>query len=725
MANNPQETITFRKLLLNRCQHEFETDQKEEGAIARMQIEIDSATSDEQRRQLVEEMELAESTARRRSLGNIRFIGELFKLKMLTEGIMHDCVLRLLRSRDEDSLECLCGLLKTIGSDLDHAKSRSQVDSYFSRINAIISKHKISTRLKFMLQDVVELRNTNWIPRHDDNKPKTIQEIHSEAAAEEEQKTAMLQRVASSPAIADRHSRQQRAMAPGSFTSVATGAMEDSWKAAAVAAAAASSRNPPRMRVTRLPTDDPVQLGPHGRSMWQSGSSGGGGRRTPSLECDRPLRFHASGSKADDAVVHIRSASGAREMARQTSEKDRNDALAAVRNIAGNNPPSSHGPTPSTSRQTSSDPVEQVRQKLSGPELEKRALSILEEYLDLHDLQEAVACFRELGSSDGLGQFVSQAANFALEKSSEARRLTGVLLHQLIAVKLLTVEELVHGLKEVFSCVEDIEIDVPKIWFYLAELICPMVQRGGSLPLNFLYQAAMSVRMSRKVSSLVVYVLQDAAHRLGFPVVAELWHASGLQWSMFVPVSEINDFLHANNLMWIENAASCQSRHETLNTSEGVMAELHELIVKPSFDSCSVLAWIRDNVDASHVQSVQFVRGLTKAVCAAAVLEGENHRYEVNKEEVKRRAGVLVTYVGEDGDRQLQAVYAVQAFVHQLQHPPDVLRNLFDVLYDEDVISEETFRHWKTTNDPAEPGKGVAITSVIRFFTWLDEAGTS
>jgi len=37
--------MSFRKLLLNRCQHEFETDQKEEGDFARMQVAIDNATS--------------------------------------------------------------------------------------------------------------------------------------------------------------------------------------------------------------------------------------------------------------------------------------------------------------------------------------------------------------------------------------------------------------------------------------------------------------------------------------------------------------------------------------------------------------------------------------------------------------------------------------------------------------------------------------------------------
>lgn len=57
-------------------------------------------------------------------LGNIRFIGELFKLCMLTESIMHNCIMSLFKARDEDSLECLCRLLTTIGQGLDHEKGQ-------------------------------------------------------------------------------------------------------------------------------------------------------------------------------------------------------------------------------------------------------------------------------------------------------------------------------------------------------------------------------------------------------------------------------------------------------------------------------------------------------------------------------------------------------------------------------------------------------------------------
>lgn len=70
------------------------------------------------------ELDEAKEKARRRSLGNIRFIGELFNLKMLTLPIMHDCVMKLLKERDEESMECLCMLLTTSGKNLDLKKTK-------------------------------------------------------------------------------------------------------------------------------------------------------------------------------------------------------------------------------------------------------------------------------------------------------------------------------------------------------------------------------------------------------------------------------------------------------------------------------------------------------------------------------------------------------------------------------------------------------------------------
>lgn len=94
-------------------------------------LNISLAFQTTERERLQEELEEAKDKARRRSIGNIKFIGELFKLKMLTEAIMHDCVVKLLKNHDEESLECLCRLLTTIGKDLDFEKAKvSQRDAF-------------------------------------------------------------------------------------------------------------------------------------------------------------------------------------------------------------------------------------------------------------------------------------------------------------------------------------------------------------------------------------------------------------------------------------------------------------------------------------------------------------------------------------------------------------------------------------------------------------------
>ena len=79
-------------------------------------VKFFSCTQAEKKQQLKEELKAWEMKNRRHSLGNIRFVGELFKSKMLSETIMHECVVRLLRSSsDEESLECFASLITTVG----------------------------------------------------------------------------------------------------------------------------------------------------------------------------------------------------------------------------------------------------------------------------------------------------------------------------------------------------------------------------------------------------------------------------------------------------------------------------------------------------------------------------------------------------------------------------------------------------------------------------------
>ena len=154
----------FRKYLLNRCQEDFERGwfaKEATAAAAAAKASDDQATKAANDKKDTEEAELysdeyyAAQKAKRQGLGLIKFIGELFKLQMLTERIMHECVKKLLgnvENPEEEEIESLCQLLKTVGQLLDTPKARAHMDVYFTRMKELGKSTNVSSRMQFMLQ---------------------------------------------------------------------------------------------------------------------------------------------------------------------------------------------------------------------------------------------------------------------------------------------------------------------------------------------------------------------------------------------------------------------------------------------------------------------------------------------------------------------------------------------------------------------------------------------
>jgi translation initiation factor 4G len=155
----------FRKYLLNRCQEDFERGwvAKETTAAAAASKatedqavkEANEKTKGEEESELYSDEYYAAAKAKRRGLGLIRFIGELFKLQMLTERIMHECIKKLLgnvENPEEEEIESLCKLLTTVGSLLDTPKARAHLDVYFLRMRQLTTNKNVNARMMFMLQ---------------------------------------------------------------------------------------------------------------------------------------------------------------------------------------------------------------------------------------------------------------------------------------------------------------------------------------------------------------------------------------------------------------------------------------------------------------------------------------------------------------------------------------------------------------------------------------------
>ena len=175
--------------LVQRCQTEFQTGW------------TDQLPTNEDGTPLQPEMMSDEyykmAAAKRRGLGLVRFIGFLYRSNLLTSRMVFFCFKRLMKdiqnSPTEDTLESVCELLETIGEQFEGARIQvtaeaviegsSLLDTLFDQIKNVIENGDISSRIKFKLIDIVELREKrNWNSKNKNDGPKTIAQIHEEEA---------------------------------------------------------------------------------------------------------------------------------------------------------------------------------------------------------------------------------------------------------------------------------------------------------------------------------------------------------------------------------------------------------------------------------------------------------------------------------------------------------------------------------------------------------------
>ncbi|PIK51072.1 putative eukaryotic translation initiation factor 4 gamma 1 [Apostichopus japonicus] len=264
-------TVQFRKLIIIKCQKQFERQRSNE----KMEMEKKriAALSEKEQEEALAKFEYQVMIAKKQFIGNIRFIGELFKLSLLREKIMQGCIFRLIKANDEESLECVSVLVSTVGHCLDHQKGKALMDHYFNQVDKIIKEKKVSSGIRFMLQDLKDLRESNWKPRRNKAKPVMIDQIRKEAEMEKQR----------------REQEQLTArLAPRHWSNRRLGCMEkyqdDGWNTVAGNRSTKQNviDNPAKLNITRQTIDDNVQLGPGDRpgslGGWGKGSSGGGGK---------------------------------------------------------------------------------------------------------------------------------------------------------------------------------------------------------------------------------------------------------------------------------------------------------------------------------------------------------------------------------------------------------------------------------------------------------------
>ncbi|XP_071454383.1 eukaryotic translation initiation factor 4 gamma 1-like [Hetaerina americana] len=742
--NSEESSSDFRKILLKRCQTEFEKDKATGRGLTEKLKEIDKETSEEKRKELKLQIEEDERRMRRKSVGVTRFIGELYKLGMINQSIMVTCIRELLETRDEESLECLCKLLTTVGKVLEEALEKKSnpinppnLNGFFNKMKMIVQERKTSSRVRFMLQDAIDLKNNKWVPRRDESNPKKISQIAMEAERESMEQSQLTAAYAmpSRSSMGGGGSRKDDRGKP----------RMDGWTTVPQKTSKGITVDTGKIKV-----DTEVgMLGPNNHIInWSRGASGG----SSSARSERKLNSYHVLSDMDGGTLggerykdtkmprykdspqsYTKSASASYI----NSEDDRSRMTTPLRKNMGGPQTSmessrlrSGGPpskTPSRDSSVVADDgsrsgppssankdVQLVAPASLPPEkVERVCLMIIEDYVSDLDAKEACLYIKEKLPVVNYIDFVCFSLEKVLELSPPVRTSLGKFMIYLINEQLISKQLFVDALNKLLVQAEDMLIDVPKFWDYIADILVVLLEEEV-LPMSVLRELTSHLQESKLSGPLVLACLNLLFKNKGHMWISEKWKASSLQWKDLMAPEDVDSFVKKHSLEYVMGG----SGNVVFSTSsklsmEEVKKKLDEFLSDKVPSTDQIFAWIEGNV-GEGVHEPQFIRALTTAVLENAI---ENDK--LNEKVMDHNSRLLQKYV-VDEEKELTCLYASQALVNKLVHPKGLICGIFNFLWDNDLISQDTFKAWDSSKEEQD-GKALAQRYLTQFFTYLNE----
>lgn len=758
---------TFRRLLLNKCQDEFENRSKATEVFDRRDSPL---TPDEAEQYHI---------AKQKMLGNIKFIGELGKLEMLHEGILHKCIKQLLEKKKNiamedmaEDLECLCYLMRTVGRRLDTNKAKSWMDQYFARMRSFANREELPSRIRFMLQDVQELRNNNWKPRHinRENGPRTITEIRKEAADEEGEYYPMPQQNRMYGG------RQMNGNMQG-WMSGQQGNMGDLF-----------GMSGPGMMMGSIGTgpgvinDMPGYMGGKQRMMPQQGQgfnkfnnqqrdtgmqrrqNGGSptmGRHSPQNQQqfqpthnnaprDLPPRFVKLAQQQQSQTAPPGAMNGTAVVIvppnEEISLRPAKNFNVFKPNTPSNLPRSTHptAPTAGSMRMTAApDPpkpllnkqpqitIKQVESKEkpksnkrftpSKDEAQKIVENLLTDFLENGETNEALTAFKDMyAPKKYIPELLTKMMKMTVEKTDDDREKMMTLISAMKADNLITSDQTMEALQSVFEQMGEMEAEFPLIRSYVSTFAAMSIT-GQVVTLNELAEPL----ENGAYYPLFLISLQQMHKIKGKDWLTNLFNESKLDLLKMLP--EIDQ--RKERMMEILEDRGLSFLFPLLRVQSELWKEMQ---TEPS--ATALFKWIKEHVNTDLQYTSGFLNILTTSLMkyvtqdstlgddVDATVAPEKTLIDKEKQNLEKMKGVLQMFLHEHVDLQIAALYAAQVFCYSHEFPKGMLLRFFMNLYDMEVVEEEAFLKWKEEVNDQYPGKGKALFQVNQWLTWLEQA---
>ncbi|XP_006885654.1 PREDICTED: eukaryotic translation initiation factor 4 gamma 2 [Elephantulus edwardii] len=740
-----KQSTTFRRLLISKLQDEFENRTRN--------VDV----YDKRENPLLPEEEEQRAIAKIKMLGNIKFIGELGKLDLIHESILHKCIKTLLEKKKRvqlkdmgEDLECLCQIMRTVGPRLDHERAKSLMDQYFARMCSLMLSKELPARIRFLLQDTVELREHHWVPRKAflDNGPKTINQIRQDAVKDLGVfiPAPMAQGMRSDfflegPFMPPRMKMDRDPLGgladmfgqmPGSGIGTGPGVIQDRF-----------SPTMGRHRSSQLFNGHGGHIMPPSQS--QFGEMGGKFMKSQGLSQlyhnqsqgllsqlqgqskDMPPRFSKKGQLNADEIS-LRPA--------QSFLMNKNQVPKLQPQITmippSAQPPRTQTPplgqTPQLGLKTNPPLIQEKPAKTSKKpppskeELLKLTETVVTEYLNSGNANEAVNGVREMRAPKHfLPEMLSKVILLSLDRSDEDKEKASSLISLLKQEGIATSDNFMQAFLNVLDQCPKLEVDIPLVKSYLAQFAA----RAIISELVSISELAQPLESGTHFP-LFLLCLQQLAKLQDREWLTELFQQSKVNMQKMLPEIDQNK----DRMLEILEGKGLSFLFPLLKLEKELLKQI-KLDPSPQ----TIYKWIKDNISPKlHVDKgfvnilmTSFLQYISSEVNPPS--DETDSSSTASKEQVEQEKQLLLSFkpvmqkfLHDHVDLQVSALYALQVHCFNSNFPKGMLLRFFVYFYDMEIIEEEAFLAWKEDITQEFPGKGKALFQVNQWLTWLETA---
>uniref|UniRef100_A0A671XJ49 Eukaryotic translation initiation factor 4 gamma 2 n=1 Tax=Sparus aurata TaxID=8175 RepID=A0A671XJ49_SPAAU len=699
-SENPatqKQNTTFRRLLISKLQDEFENRARN---VELFDKDDGPLTSDEEEQRAIAKIKM---------LGNIKFIGELGKLNLIHESILHKCIKTLLDKKKRvqlkdmgEDLECLCQIMKTVGPKLDHAKARSLMDQYFGRMQSLTINKELPARIRFLLQNTVELRANHWSPRkaHVDNGPKTINQVRQDAVKD----LGVFIPPSSDGMRNDFFMENSYLPTKIKFDREPLGGLADMF---GQMPGISIGTGPGVIQDHYSPTMGRHRTTPH----YNGHAVNGNGSHQPQFEAGSKPYIKPSQVSLRPAQSFI--------LNKKQVQKPPMTMIPAQGSPLGqspqlglkiNPPPIQEKPAKSTKK---APPTKE--------ELQKMTETLVADYLNSKNIDEAVNAVREMRAPKHfLSEMLNKIVVYSLDRSDEDKEHASTLVHALCTEGIVTGENLMQAFLGVLDQCPKIEEEIPLVKSYLAQF------------------AARAIIVDLVSITDLAHPLENGAH---FPLfllcLQQMVKLKDREW--------LGDLFQQSTVNMLKMLPECdQNKDRMLEILEGkglsflfpLMKLEKELLKQIKVDPSpqSIYKWIKDNISPKLHTDKGFVNILMTSFLQYIAYEinpddDEEQHSSPSKEQLDEEKQLLLSFkpvmqkfLHDHIDLQVSAMYALQVHCNTKGFPKGMLLRYFVNFYDMEIIEEEGFLSWKEDVNQEYPGKGKALFQVNQWLTWLETA---